>query len=124
MRKRVRRQPPRRNVVATVRATCPTCGDVEFGSDKVRIQVCLSTAQAAYSFQCPTCQLLVSKDAADRVVAALQSVGVPVSVWTLPAELAEPKLGPPITHDDLLAFHLALEGDGWQRELAGLPPAR
>jgi hypothetical protein len=110
--------------VATVRATCPTCGDVEFGSDRVQIQTCVSTGVTGYSFQCPSCRLIVSKGAAARVVAALQSVGVPLLRWSLPAELSEPKAGPPISHDDLLSFHLALEGDDWQQELAGLPPTR
>jgi hypothetical protein len=97
---------------------------VEFESNQVHIQHCVSTGVSGYSFQCPTCQVLVSKDAAERVVAALTAVGVPVWRWSLPAELSEPKMGPPINHDDLLTFHLALEGGDWQSELAGLPPSR
>jgi hypothetical protein len=27
-------------------------------------------------------------------------------------------MGPPITHDDLLAFHVALDGERWRDELA------
>jgi hypothetical protein len=41
-------------------------------------------------------------------------------MWNLPAELWEPKVGPAITHDDLLAFHVALEGDLWRDELAAI----
>jgi hypothetical protein len=38
----------------------------------------------------------------------------------MPAELAEPKRGPSISHDDLLEFHLALENEDWRQELAYL----
>ncbi len=46
--------------------------------------------------------------------------GSRVVAWSLPAELSEPKIGPPICHDDLLEFHLALERDAWEQELAAL----
>jgi hypothetical protein len=93
---------------------------VEFGSELVQIQVCVSTDAAAYSFRCPGCRTLINRPAGERVLSALTGAGVRVVRWSLPAELAEPKIGPPITHDDLLAFHLALDGDEWRTELAGL----
>ena len=85
---------------------------------QVRLHVCDTTAVAAYSFQCPMCQLIVNKRAGQRVIAALTGAGIGIRHWSLPPELDEPKLGPPITHDDLLTFHLALEGDHWRHELA------
>jgi hypothetical protein len=109
--------------VATVRATCPTCGDVELSTAAVQVQVCTTTTAAAYSFQCPVCRVIVNKTANERVVTALTQVGVPVLYWALPAELSEVKVGPPITHDDLLSFHLALTSDRWQDELAGIRPS-
>jgi hypothetical protein len=107
--------------VATVRATCPTCGDVELSTTGVQVLVCISTGVAAYSFPCPVCRVIVNKHANDRVVGALTQVGVRRVLWSLPAELAEVKLGPPISPDDLLSFHLSLAGDEWQDELAGMP---
>jgi hypothetical protein len=104
--------------VTTIRATCATCGDVEVDGSCVQVHVCDSTAAAAYSFVCPVCGLIVNKRANDRVVDALIGAGVRVAHWSLPPELDEPKLGPPITHDDLLAFHLALQGGRWREELA------
>jgi hypothetical protein len=86
----------------------------------VQVQVCSTTGTQAYSFQCPGCRVLVNKAANEQIVAALSRVGVRIVNWSLPAELAEPKVGPPITHDDLLSFHLALTGDRWHEELAGL----
>jgi hypothetical protein len=106
--------------MATVRATCPTCGDVELTTAGMQLLVCTSTGATAYSFQCLLCGVLVNRFANDRVVAALSEVGVRLREWSLPAELAEVKVGPPITHDDLLSFHLALADGNWQEELAGI----
>ena len=36
----------------------------------------------------------------------------------VPAEALEPRSGPPINHDDLLAFHELLEGDEWFTQLS------
>ncbi len=106
--------------MAIVKATCPRCGDVEVGSTGVSVQLCTTTGAATYSFLCPLCQVLVSKPAAERIVRALNRAGVRVVSWSLPAELMEAKSGPPITHDDLLAFHLDLATGAWQDELAAL----
>lgn len=110
----------RRNPVAIVRATCPKCGDVELTVNDVQVQLCVTTAQSTYSFLCPECSTLVNKEANDSVVESLTSAGSRLVAWTMPAELAEPKSGPSISHDDLLEFHLALEHDDWRQELAYL----
>ncbi len=110
----------RRSPVAIVRATCPTCGDVELTVNDVQVQLCVTTAASTYSFLCPSCSFIVNKEATDSVVESLTAAGCRLVAWTLPAELDEPKTGPKISHDDLLEFHLALEGDDWQRELAYL----
>ena len=104
--------------MAIVRATCTECGDVELDIADVQIQICAEKAAATYSFQCPSCHLITTKEAGEKVFAALCAAGVEVVIWSLPAELQETKLGPAITHDDLLAFHLALENDRWMAELA------
>jgi len=106
--------------VAIVRATCPTCGDVELDIANVQVQLCVSTNASTYSFLCPTCRLIVNKEATDIIVESLTKAGSRVVAWSLPAELSEPKIGPPICHDDLLEFHLALERDSWEQELAAL----
>jgi hypothetical protein len=93
---------------------------VDISSADVRLQICTSTGVAAYSFRCPLCQVMVNRTTTDRVVEALTQVGVPLVRWGLPAELAEPKLGPPINHDDLLSFHQAMLDGAWHEELAGM----
>ncbi len=86
--------------------------------EQVQIQFCMSTGVATYSFRCPECKLMVNKEANDAVVESLSSAGARMVAWTLPAELDEPKVGPRITHDDLLEFHMALESEKWHEELA------
>jgi hypothetical protein len=93
---------------------------VELSVDNVQVQVCMSTSFSTYSFVCPVCQLIVNKDASEAVVDSLNKAGARLMAWSLPAELSEPKLGPRITYDDLLEFHLALESGSWQDELASL----
>lgn len=103
----------RETLVATIRASCPSCGDVELTSRDVSVQVCASNNQGSYAFRCPDCTVAVSKFAEQRVVDLLVSSGVRLAVWSLPAELDEPKTGPVLDYDDLLEFHLLLQEDGW-----------
>ncbi len=46
------------------------------------------------------------------------SAGVRTEVWHQPAELFEVHVGPPITADDLLDFHVMLERHDWFDRLA------
>lgn len=103
--------------MATIRATCPDCGDVELTTRQVTVLVCADNNQGSYAFRCPDCQLAVSKPAEDRVVDVLVSSGVRLSVWQLPAELTEYHDGPVINHDDLLEFHFMLRQEGWFERL-------
>jgi predicted RNA-binding Zn-ribbon protein involved in translation (DUF1610 family) len=105
--------------VATVRASCPSCGDIETTTRAVQVLRCASTGSSSYAFVCPACHLRVAKDASEHVVSLLTDAGVEVVSWTLPAELAEAKRGAAVTHDDLLGFHFALQDPGWlERQVA------
>lgn len=99
--------------VATIRATCPTCGDVELTSQQMQILVCSADLAAAYAFRCPECRLMVTKPTDHRVVDVLVSSGVPLRTWDVPAEIEEVHEGPAITWDDILDFHFRLGEDGW-----------
>ena len=106
--------------MATIRASCPDCGDVELTIGQVRVSVCSTNNQGSYSFRCPSCQVVVDKVAQSRVIDILVASGVALAVWSMPLELTETHAGPPISHDDLLAFHFALEsGDGMAELTAG-----
>ena len=92
----------------TIKASCPSCGEVELTPDDVSLMVCSTPALSYYAFDCPTCVTEVRKPADDHVVSLLVSGGVPAQVWDLPAEALEHKSGPPIGYDDLLDFALHL----------------
>lgn len=112
----------RETLVATIRASCPTCGDVELTSRDVTVQVCATNNQGSYAFRCPECRVAVSKLAEQRIVDLLVSSGVRLSVWSLPAELDEPRTGDPLDYDDLLEFHQLLQEDGWFERLTEVDP--
>ncbi|HEX9683673.1 MAG TPA: hypothetical protein VGA13_11360 [Acidimicrobiales bacterium] len=104
--------------MATIRASCPDCGDIELTTRDVTVRVCSDDNQGSYTFRCPTCLLAVAKDAAPRIVDLLVSSGVNMVSWDLPAELSERHAGPALTHDDLLDFHSLLDADDFVDRLA------
>lgn len=106
--------------VTTIRANCPTCGDVQLRATELVVRVCSDDESGSYTFRCPTCAVAVAKGASKRIVDLLVSSGVRMEVWRMPAELAEPHLGPTLQPDDLLDFHLVLESDDWFSELEDL----
>ncbi|MGI8937455.1 MAG: hypothetical protein ACR2JF_04395 [Iamia sp.] len=98
--------------MATIRATCADCGDVEITSDDAVVRVCVDNGQGSYTFRCPGCAMAVAKAAEPRIVELLIASGVELHRWRLPAELDEQRRGDPIDHDDLLDFHRLLDDDG------------
>lgn len=109
--------------MAMVRASCPTCGDVELTTRDVRVLLCSSTYESSYAFQCPSCRLAVAKPAEPRVVDVLLASGIALTVWHMPAELDEVHAGPAISYDDLLEFHFQLRNGATLADLfaAGRP---
>ena len=91
--------------MATIRASCETCGDVELTTADVRVRVCINDNRGEYAFRCPMCAMTVVKAAEPRTIDLLVASGVAMDTWSLPAELNEPRQGAPISHDDLLEFH-------------------
>jgi hypothetical protein len=106
--------------VTTIRANCPSCGDVQLRADDLTVRVCSDDEAGSYNFRCPSCAQAVAKEASRRIVDLLVSSGVRMEVWRLPAELSEPRVGPPISPDDLLDFHLLLGEPGWFDQVADL----
>lgn len=94
--------------MTTIKASCPSCGDVELTPADVSLMVCSHPPLSYYAFHCPTCTDEVRKPADDHVVSLLVSGGVAASVWELPAEVLEQKDGPRLSYDDLLDFALQL----------------
>jgi hypothetical protein len=108
------------STVTTIRANCPACGDVQLRASDLVVRVCSDDESGSYTFRCPTCTVAVAKGASKRIVDLLVSSGVRMEVWRLPAELTESRTGPALSPDDLLDFHLILEGDDWFSDLENL----
>lgn len=110
--------------MAMIRASCPTCGDVELTTRDVRVLLCSSTYESSYAFQCPSCRLAIAKPAEPRVVDVLLASGIALTVWHMPAELDEVHTGPAISYDDLLDFHFKLRNGGTLEDLFATESAR
>ncbi|MFP4148340.1 MAG: hypothetical protein ACLFUG_00485 [Nitriliruptoraceae bacterium] len=107
-----------------IRATCPTCGEVDLRPDEVVLHVVrapdgLVADGSEYRFECPSCTGEVAKPADDRIAQLLTTGGVQVAETApgLPPHPEAPAGGPPLTPDDLLDLHLSLERDDWFEEL-------
>jgi hypothetical protein len=94
--------------MTTIKASCPSCGEVELTPADVSLMVCSHAPLSYYAFQCQGCATEIRKPADDHVVSLLVSGGVPAVVWELPAEFLEVKAGPALSYDDLLDFALQL----------------
>jgi endogenous inhibitor of DNA gyrase (YacG/DUF329 family) len=103
--------------VTTIRANCPSCGDVQLRASDLTVRVCSDDESGSYCFRCPECERAVAKEASRRIVDLLVSSGVRLQVWRRPAELTEMHDGPALTPDDLLDFHMLLRADDWFDQL-------
>jgi hypothetical protein len=110
--------------VTTIKASCPSCGEVELTSDDIALRVCSHGPLSYYCFTCPDCEELVRKPADDHIVSLLMSGGVRAEVWEVPAEALEPKPGPTLDYDDLLDFVLQLGRDDMLAARATVPAHR
>src|SRR5471032_2272908 len=84
------RQRTRRQVVTTIRAKCPACGDIQLTATELTVRVCSEDDRGSYWFSCPECERPVTKEASPRIIELLVSSGVRKQVWRLPAEVREP----------------------------------
>lgn len=95
--------------MVAINAACPDCGDVVLGPEDVTLMVCNNKSNCTYyRFMCPKCLTMIRKFADSYVQAQLKKADVKPVLWKVPAEVLEKHTGPPISHDDLLDFGLAL----------------
>lgn len=89
-----------------IRATCPDCGEVDITAEDIELFIAGELEGGKYCFECPNCINQVSKPADSRIIQLLISGGVRASAQ-------EPRMAhndlPPLSYDDLLAFHFELE---------------
>lgn len=104
----------RRSVMTTIKATCPTCGDVDLTPADVAVTVARELGWSTYTFTCPSCGDDVTKAADDDVVHLLSGAGVRVERLRVPREFFEEQAlmrdAMDLTADDVLDFALWLEG--------------
>jgi predicted RNA-binding Zn-ribbon protein involved in translation (DUF1610 family) len=104
-------------IVASIRAECPSCGDVRLRPGDLTVRRFGADESGTYTFACPHCGDVVTRPASARIVSLLASAGVHQEQVAPPAEIFERHSGPPIAADDLIDFHMLLEGDGWVERL-------
>jgi hypothetical protein len=109
--------------MATIKASCPSCGDVELTPAQVRLVVCSVNAWSYYAFGCGSCGEEIRKPAGTDVQRLLRTGGVKAERWVVPAEALEEHAGPAISYDDVLDFALRLEAlDTPVPALSAMPP--
>lgn len=96
--------------MTTIKATCPSCGDVDLKPRDITVVVAPAAGWANYQFRCPSCEEPITKTADEEVVTLLRGAGVRVEKLHIPAEALELRFGPPIADDDLIDFGLRLSG--------------
>ena len=106
-----------------IKASCPSCGDVDLTPPQVRLVVCSISDWSFYSFRCTSCSEEVRKPATAEVVKLLKVGGVVAEPWTIPAEALEEHAGPVIGYDDVLDFALWLDGADLVAAAAATGPA-
>jgi hypothetical protein len=119
-----------------IRATCPDCGEIDLQPSEIELRIVRGDDGEVgdgsnYRFACPTCTVLVTKPADERIARLLATGGVEISIERDAIALATvertaevkarhpeaPAAGPAVSYDDLLDLHLALQGDAWFDEL-------
>lgn len=99
--------------MATIKATCPMCGDVDLTPRQVHVRVVEAIeddmSRRTYTFGCPQCHEDVEKSADAEVVRLLSTAGVEIVRVPVPAEAREHHDGAAIGYDDLLDLALWLE---------------
>lgn len=105
--------------MARIRASCPSCGDVELTVADVQVRICSTTSEGEYAFRCPECSTIITKQAESRTIDLLVASGVRVSTWAMPQERLLSDHNRPITHDDVIDFHLLLNDDNLLQQALG-----
>jgi hypothetical protein len=105
--------------MAMVRASCGSCGDVEFVSQDVQVRVSNHDGSGTYTYCCPGCHGIRQVEAPPQVIDLLLRAGSVELPDELPAELEErgDPSAPLFTHDDILDFHRLLDTADWMDQL-------
>ncbi|HMS91979.1 MAG TPA: hypothetical protein PJ993_00275 [Candidatus Saccharibacteria bacterium] len=73
--------------MATVRTSCPDCGDVELTTKDLMVRSVESDGSGVYSYKCPECRVTIIKSAERRTIDLLMASGVEQGVVLTQADL-------------------------------------
>lgn len=98
--------------MATIRATCHTCGDVELSTADVHVRVNAVDREGSYAFVCPRCATTIVKPAEPRTIDLLLASGVAYEIAVPPLEVYEQAdTAGPISSAELQGFQDLLGDD-------------
>ena len=97
--------------MATIRATCPTCGDVELTTTDVSVWVNAIDHKGTYSFTCPACVDHIVKPAESRTIDLLLASGVAYELSVPDGVSAPAAAGRPISSQEVSGFQHLLADD-------------
>jgi hypothetical protein len=97
--------------VTIIKASCPTCGDVELTTDQLRFVLHSVAERSYYAFTCEKCNDRVQKSAGPDIIRLLTLGGVQPERVDVPEEALEEHRGPVLSWDDVLDFASMLESD-------------
>src|SRR5690242_10501377 len=100
--------------------TCRDCGDVVVSIGRCQLRRCDDDGLHSLAYRCSRCgQRDVVTALHGHEIVELLEAGLSVVPWQLPSEVTEPHFcGDALTLDDLLDFHLMLDGDDWYDTIA------
>jgi hypothetical protein len=92
-----------------VRVVCPECGPVVLPAKEIRCELQTAGDKGMCELSCPVCSTTVLVPAGPVAVQAMREGGAGHMRGSIPFELLEPHVGPPLSWNDLLDFKLALD---------------
>ncbi len=93
-----------------VRVVCPGCGPLVLPAKHLRCELEAAGDKGICELQCPVCSTMVLVPAGPAAVETMRNGGAGHISGSVPFELLEPHIGPPLSWDDVLDFKLALDG--------------
>lgn len=88
--------------MAFAKGSCTNCGELELEREHLKLRFCADTSQGSCIYNCPSCGRPNTKILASQIMGLLVKEGVPLEVWSLPAELSEPRPQGAITCTDTI----------------------
>jgi hypothetical protein len=100
-----------------IRVACHDCGEMYVDPQRVTIRKCVDDGAVSYRFCCLLCELPTVAPTEREAAARTIVEGARLEAWSYPLELAERRVGAPLTVDDVRALSARMADDDWLAEL-------